>query len=156
MATVITGWTTKWTVLFDRGIQFFNNDKDSQAQGYMPLTASSEVKECTSFDGVQLKNCFVVFVSTDGFKVTARYNCCCLQSRNYVNYVILNVQATDRMEDDQHQYIVYGQCENHQQYLMWVSQLSHAIVDLKNSARDDVENITNFNTETRRKVRSVC
>ena len=48
---------------------------------------------------------------------------------------------------------MYGQCENHQQYLMWVSQLSHAIVDLKNSARDDEENITNFNTEARRKVR---
>eukprot|EP00750_Incisomonas_marina_P003362 INCI13080.3.p1 GENE.INCI13080.3~~INCI13080.3.p1 ORF type:complete len:1652 (-),score=267.90 INCI13080.3:98-5053(-) len=128
---LVTGWTRRWTVLFDRGIQYFQNDSDQAAKGYIPLTASSQVKECTSFDGRLVKNCFVVFVSPDGFK------------------------ATDRSAKERHQYVLYGQCENHQQYLMWVSQLSHAIVDLKNSARDDAENISNFNTETRRKFRCV-
>ena len=127
---VVTGWHRKWTVLFDRGIQYFQSDRDQQAKGYIPLTASSQVKECTAFDGQPVKNCFVVFVSPDGFKVSDRTH-------------------------EQHKYVLYGQCQNHQQYLMWISQLSHAIVDLKNSAKDDAENISNFNTASRRKYRCV-
>ena len=59
----------KWTVLFDRGIQYFNQDSDQQPKGYIPLTASSTVKECTTIDGKAVKHCFVIFVSPDGFKV---------------------------------------------------------------------------------------
>ncbi len=128
---VVTGWQRQWVVLFGRGIQYFNLDTDQQPKGYIPLTASSQIKECTAFDGRPVQHCFVVFVSPDGFK------------------------TTDRQSADQHQYVMYGQCASHQQYLMWVSQLSHAIVDLENGARDDAENITNLNAESRRKFRCV-
>ena len=115
-------WQKRWLVLYKRGLQYYKSETATDPKGFIPLTADSTICECEEGKfGSRHPYCFEITINSH-MSMSSPKN---------------EDEPTD--PDDPNALpelpppkynMFYASCSSQRDRFMWISHISHAIVDL--------------------------
>ena len=131
---ITNNWQKRWLVLYKRGLQYYKSESAAEPRGFIPLTAGSKVSECPPGKfGSKYSYCFEINLNThlsvNSDKASAEVD----------ESAEADPDAMPELPPPKYN-TFYASCASERQRFMWISHISHAIVDLETEAREFQKN----------------
>ena len=122
-------WSRRWLVLYKSGLQYYKSESATEPKGFVPLSADSKVTECeVGRFGSKHPYCFEI-------ELNAHLSPFGPEKEELLDASLeADPDAMPQLPPPKYNNF-YVSCDSERQRFMWISHISHAIVDLRTEKR---------------------
>ena len=125
-----SNWSRRWLVLYKSGLQYYKSESATEPRGFVQLTADSKITECEAGRfGSKHPYCFEIEINAHLSSSGPE-----LEETAHADPQA-DPDAMPQLPPPKYN-TFYASCDSERQRFMWISHVSHAIVDLRTEKRE--------------------